>query len=588
MISYIKKIRERIKDGTVNELVSQWKWMGYYIKCYWILISIYTLLGASGSLLGLGTSMVSKNLVDAVTGYNTQKIFEVVCVYVGVGVSQIFINIIKSRIALRIRMKISNEIRSDIFSQILKTDWEALSEYKTGDLLYRINGDAGMVANNILGFFPNMVSVFITFSGAFVVMVKNDPAMALIALAGAPITLLSTRYSTKKMREFQKENQDLASTKMSFNQETFQNLQVIKAFGLVGHFVEQYKEVQDENLQISLEQNKFQAKITILTGLIGQAIGYACYGFAVFRLWRGDISYGTMTMFVTMSGSLRSAFNSIVNLFPTVIRAGISAGRVMEITQLPREEAADEEAVQEMREESKKSGISIRMENVSFWYKGGKPIYENADLSASPGEIIGLIGPSGQGKTTTLRILLGLFHIKKGMALVESKNGTKIQISSATRCFFSYIPQNNTLFSGTIADNMRLLKPDATDDELISVLKTACAWEFVSELEEGIDTQVRESGQRFSEGQKQRICIARALLVNAPVLLLDEATSSLDMATEKSVLHNIMVKEPYKIIIVAAHRPSVFSMCSRVYKIQNKQIREVDESGIEDFLQVSM
>lgn len=587
MIRQIKHYISRIREGRLQELIDQWMWMGHYIRQYWLLVGTYTLLGASGSFLGLGTSMVSRNLVDAVTGQKTGNIAGIAALYAGVGVSQLFINAFKTRLSLRISMKVGNEVRCDIFSQILRTDWEALSKYRTGDLMYRINGDAMSVSNIILTYIPNVVSVFITFGGAFLVMMKNDPVMALIALAGAPISFMSTRFSMRKMREFQKKQMELQSHKTSFNQETLQNMQMIKAFGVVDYFIEQYKETQNQSMAMAMVQNKFQSRMTILTGFIGQLIGYACYGFAVYRLWQGDITYGTMTLFVSMSSSLRGSFSSVLNLLPTAMRAGISAGRIIEIISLPRESVEDTGKAREMLEQSADTGIEVEMSGVSFAYGEDAPVYEDADLKASPGEIIGLIGPSGQGKTTTLRLLLGLYHPGTGEVTVSRPGIETWPVSSAMRCLFSYIPQGNILFSGTVADNMRLLKPDASDEEIVEALKTACAYEFVEVLEEGIHTEVSEGGRRFSEGQKQRLSIARALLVKAPVLLLDEATSALDIATERRVLRNIMRNEPHKTIIVTAHRPSVLSMCSRVYKIAERRVLEVNEEEIQEFLNAS-
>ena len=584
MIKKIKHYIKRIKEGRLKELVSQWLWMGSYMKRYWFLIGTYTLLGASGSFLTLGTSMVSRDLVDAITGQNSLEIVKVVALYVGVGVSQLFINAFKTRLSLRISMKVNNEIRIDIFSQILQTDWEELSKYRTGDLMYRINGDAAMVSNNILTYLPNVVSILISFGGAFIVMVQNDIIMALIALAGAPISFMSTRFSMRKMRDFQRKQMELQSHKTSFNQETLQNMQMIKAFGLVDYFIKQYKDVQDQSIDYAMIQNKFQSKMTILTGFIGQLIGYACYGFAAYRLWQGDISYGTMTLYVSMSSSLRGSFSSVLNLLPTAMRAGISAGRIMEIIQLPRESLEDEQEAKKLLAKAKDIGITVEMKDVSFRYGDNHYVYQNANMIASPGEIIGLIGPSGQGKTTTLRILLGLYHPKAGAVTVSNPGYETIPISSGTRCLFSYIPQGNTLFSGTIADNMKMLRPDASDEEIIEVLKTACAWEFVAQLENGIHTEVSEGGNRFSEGQKQRLSIARALMAKAPVLLLDEATSALDMVSERKVLKNILRRDPLQTIIVTAHRPSVLSICDRVYKIQEGRIDEVDEEGIKAFL----
>lgn len=581
----IKHIIKRIKEGRLKELLEQLAWMAIYVRRYWWLIAIYTFLMTSGSLLSLGSTVVSRDLVDAVTAGNTQIIFSVVFTYVGVGVGQIFINVIRTRISLKIQLKIQNEIREDIFKQIMQTDWEALSEYRTGDLLYRINGDAGMVANSILTFIPTVISVFISFFSAFWIMIQNDYMMAVIALMGAPISLITSRYTMAKMREYTKRNQDFSSNKMAFDQETFQNLQMIKAFGLVPRFIDNFHEVTQESMKISLDQNKFQSLTTIITSLVGQVIGYACYGYALFRLWQGEISYGTMTMFVGMAGSLRGSFSSIVNLAPTLIRACINAQRIIEIITLPRERIQDDKKAKDILSVAGRSGVEILMDNVSFWYQEGQPVYENACFYAKPGEIIGLLGPSGQGKTTTLNLLLGLFHIRKGELKIGNPGHEMIDISSATRCLFGYIPQGNTLFSGTIAQNIAMVKPDATEEEIIEVLKTACAWEFVEQLEEGIHTSVRELGRRFSEGQKQRLSIARALLADAPVLLLDEATSALDMATEKKVLKNILKRDPLRTLIVAAHRPSVFSMCHRVYKVQDGKIKEANHDEVQKFLE---
>ena len=576
---------QRIKEGRLKQIMGEVLWMYAYVRRYWVLIGVYILLGASGSVLGLGTSVVSKDLVDAITGVNSMEIVRVAGTYVGVGVSQIFINAVKSRLSLKVRLKVTNEIRGDIYEQVLRTNWESLAKYRSGDLLYRVNGDAGMVANTILTFLPNVVTTLISFGGAFIIVVQHDPWMALIALMGAPISFLTSRYSAKKMREFQRENQNVASDRTVFDQETFQNLQFIKAFGMIDRVTEKFHKIQQETVDLSLKQNRFQQSMTIATSLVGQAVGYACYGFAAYRLWQGEISYGTMTMFVSMAGSLRGSFSGILGLMPMVIRAGISAERIMEITSLPRDSMEDKEEADAIREESHTSGVYVRMEDVDFAYEEKKWIYRDASFRAEPGEIVALIGPSGQGKTTTLNLILGLYHPQKGTVRVGNPGGKELRASSSTRCMFSYIPQGNTMFSGTIADNMRMVKPEATDEEIRETLEAACAWEFVEKLDHGMDTEVRERGTRFSEGQKQRLSIARALLADAPVMILDEATSALDVATERRVLRRIIKKEPNRTVIVAAHRPSVFSMCSRVYKVGGQRLEEVDEEGIRRFLE---
>lgn len=584
-MSRIKHIIQRIKEGRLKQLIAELLWMYAYVRRYWLLIGFYILLGASGSFLSLGTSVVSKDLVDAVTGVNSMEIVQVAALYVGVGVSQIFINAVKSRLSLKVRLKVTNEIRADIYEKVLRTNWESLAKYRSGDLLYRVNGDAGMVANTILTFLPNVVTTLISFGGAFIIVMRNDPWMALIALMGAPISFITSRYSAKRMRQFQRENQSVASDRTVFDQETFQNLQFIKAFGMLDRVTEKFHSIQQESVDIALKQNKFQQSMTIATSLVGQAVGYACYGFAAFRLWQGQISYGTMTMFVGMASSLRGSFSGILNLAPTVIRAGISAERIMEITGLPRDSMEDKEEAEAIKRKGRDKGVYVHMDDVDFAYEEEKWIYREASFRADPGEIVALIGPSGQGKTTTLNLILGLYHPLKGAITVGNPGGNALKASSSTRCMFSYIPQGNTMFSGTIDDNMRMVKPDASDEEIRSALEAACAWEFVEKLSHGINTEVRERGTRFSEGQKQRLSIARALLADAPVMILDEATSALDVATERRVLRSIIKKEPNRTVIVAAHRPSVFSMCSRVYKVGDRQIAEVDEDGLKRFIE---
>lgn len=584
-MSDVKRIIQRIREGRLKQLTGEILWMYAYVRRYWLLIAVYVLLGASGSVLGLGTSVVSKELVDAVTGVNSRGIVQVACLYVGVGVGQIFVNAVKSRLSLKVRLKVTNEIRADIYEQVLRTNWESLAKYRSGDLLYRVNGDAGMVANTILTFLPNVVTTLISFGGAFLIVIKNDPWMALIALLGAPVSFLTSRYSAKRMRQFQRDNQNVASDRTVFDQETFQNLQFIKAFGMLDRVTEKFHRIQQESVDVALRQNKFQQYMTITTSLVGQAVGYACYGFAAFRLWQGQISYGTMTMFVSMAASLRGSFSGILNLAPMVIRAGISAERIMEITSLPRDSMEDKEEAEEIKKQSLEKGVYVHMEHVDFAYEEEKWIYQGADFRAEPGEIVALIGPSGQGKTTTLNLILGLYHPRKGKIAIGNPAGNELRASSSTRCMFSYIPQGNTMFSGTIADNMRMVKPEASDKEIRAALEAACAWEFVEKLEHGMDTEVRERGTRFSEGQKQRLSIARALLADAPVMILDEATSALDVATERRVLRSIIKKEPNRTVIVAAHRPSVFSMCSRVYKVGDGRIMEMDEQGLQEFLE---
>ncbi|KIR02100.1 hypothetical protein P261_00914 [Lachnospiraceae bacterium TWA4] len=298
------------------------------------------------------------------------------------------------------------------------------------------------------------------------------------------------------------------------------------------------------------------------------------FGYCLFRLWTRDITYGTMTLFLQQRGNLSGAFNSLISIIPGFLNSSISAHRIRELVELPKEvhisKSSDLDAYIQ-------DGFTIQMKDLDFSYIQGKKVITQSEFIAKPGEIVALVGPSGEGKTTMIRLILGLIHPERGQAIILSKDGQEVELNADTRHLFAYVPQGNTILSGTIAENMRVVKEDATDEEIIEALKTACAWDFVEKMPDTINCSIGERGRGFSEGQTQRIAIARAILRNAPILLLDEATSALDVTTERQVLRNIIKQSPNKTCIVTTHRPSVLNMCQRVYRVMETKVCVLDE-----------
>jgi ABC-type bacteriocin/lantibiotic exporter with double-glycine peptidase domain len=324
---------------------------------------------------------------------------------------------------------------------------------------------------------------------------------------------------------------------------------------------------------------------SLLLTTVGFLVSYASYGWGIYRVWSGAISYGTMTMFLSLSGTLTSTLSNLTSLVPTAISLTTSAGRLMDIVEMPREDYSADDDVVRFAEENRQNGISLQLSDISYSYQNGTEVFSHASMEAHPHEIVALVGPSGEGKTTMLRVILSLMPVSGGSAEVLAQNtGEHLPLSPSTRKLFSYVPQGNTMFSGTIAENMRNVKPDATDEEIVDVLKLACAWDFVEKLPDGINSKVGERGGGFSEGQAQRLSIARALLRKSPILLLDEATSALDVAIERRVLRNIMQDDYPRTCIVTTHRPTVLHLCSRVYAIRNKQCVVLDDGEIEKMI----
>lgn len=261
-------------------------------------------------------------------------------------------------------------------------------------------------------------------------------------------------------------------------------------------------------------------------------------------------------------------------IIPSFLNSSVSAHRIRELVELPKEvHVSESEELDPFAED----GFEVLMKDVNFAYVEGTRVITDSYFKACPGEIVALVGPSGEGKTTMIRLILGLIRPQEGEAVIVASNGREIVLNAETRHFFAYVPQGNTILSGTIAENMRMVKEDATDEEIIEALKIACAWDFVEKLPDTINSALGERGRGLSEGQAQRISIARAVLRNAPILLLDEATSALDVTTERKVLRNIIEQKPNKTCIVTTHRPSVLNMCQRVYRVMETKVTELDE-----------
>ena len=579
-MEFIKKVIRKIKEGMLQEMYEETKWMYTYAKKYKFQIVFYIFLGVLTTVMGLASSVGSKYLIDAVTGQDTGNIALIALFIVAMGLFSIGINAITTMISARINIKVNNEIQAEVFDKILVADWISMKEFHSGDLLNRLNGDVNTVASSILSWIPSLITRSAQFFGILAIILYYDPTMAVIALGSAPVMLIVSKTLMKKMRDYNKRMRQVSSDVMSFNEESFQNIQSIKAFDLVGLFSKRLRDVQQNYKDVFLDYNKFSVYTSSFMSVVGMFVAYACFGWGVYRLWTGHITFGTMTLFVQLSGQLSSSFKSIVSLVPSAISATTSAGRIMEFFKIKDESDLEDDKAKLIQNNTQGKGLSVVLDDVEFSYNKNKTVFQHADIVANPGEIVALVGPSGEGKTTMIRLLLGLINTKSGNASIRDINGVSCKISSATRRFFAYVPQGNTIFSGTIAENMRMVKQDATDAEIVEALKAACAYDFVNKLPDGINSKVGERGSGFSEGQAQRLSIARALLRKSPILLLDEATSALDVFTERQVLRNIMNMGYARTCIVTTHRPSVLTMCDKVYKIDSGVVCDIDEKEV--------
>lgn len=579
----LQEIQRHIREGALKKMWRQTGWIYGYARNYWKSMVLYTLLGVLGTGVSLASSLLSKDLVDIITGHETGKLLGTFAAMIGFSIANILVTQISGYASSYISMKVDAEIKNDIFSKMLVTDWESLTEYHTGDLVTRWSSDASNISSGILNWIPNLIIYTVKFVSTLGVVVYYDPTFAVFALLGIPFSALLSRPLLKRMRSNNERSAAMSAKLYGFNQETFSNIQTIKAFDLIGFYIEKLKKLQKEYINMRLDFQKMSMLTAVLMAGIGFIVSYSCYGWGIYRVWSGVISYGTMTMFLSMSGTLTGTVNSLVGLVPTAVSLTISAGRLMDIIEMPREDYSRDEEVRRFGEMYRDQGIGLVMKDITYAYHSGTRVFERAGMEAYPHEIIALVGPSGEGKTTMLRLILSLLRAQEGKAWICAGRDREktVPVSPSTRKLFSYVPQGNTMFSGTIAENLKNVKPDATEKEMEEALKLACAWEFVEKLPDGIYSVVKERGGGFSEGQAQRISIARALLRRSPFLLLDEATSALDVATERRVLKNIMADTYPRTCIVTTHRPTVLNICTRVYAIGEKECRLLNEDEVE-------
>lgn len=564
----------RWKDGTFSEIIDDWKWIFSYSKKYKGAILFYTLLGIFSTSMGLVSSVASKYMIDIITGYQTDKLWIMIVITVGSAIFSLAFSNIIGRISTKLSIYINNDIQADIFDKIIDADWLEINKYSNGDVLNRFNSDVSTVSGNAISWLPSIVIAIYNFVATFIVIWHYDKIMSLLAFASAPVMLLMSKFLITKQREYAKKVKEMSSQLMTFEVETFYNFDTIKSFGISDLYGKKMRMWQSRFKDVSLEYNMFSIKTGIFMSIMGMIVQYAAFGYCLFRLWTHDITYGTMTLFLQQRGNLNSAFNSVISIIPAFLNSSISAHRIRELAQLPKEvHIPESNELDRLAEE----GFEVRMRDVDFSYVEGTRVITQSSFHAHPGEIVALVGPSGEGKTTMIRLILGLIRPEKGQAVMIGADGREVPMNAETRHLFAYVPQGNTILSGTIAENMRMVKEDATDEEIIEALKVSCAWDFVEKMPDTIQSKIGERGRGFSEGQAQRIAIARAVLRDAPILLLDEATSALDVTTERRVLRNIISQKPNKTCIVTTHRPSVLNMCQRVYRVMETKVTELSE-----------
>ncbi len=586
-IASLDILRRKKQDGTLGDILEDWKWIMVRGRGYRLRIIFYTLIGILSTTFGLVSAVANKYVIDIVVGRKIDLLWLAILIMAGSALLGLVLTNGLERLSCRLSVDIRRDVEQDIYGSVLNAEWQDTCRFSNGDLLNRFSSDIETVSDNVVKWLPSVIIAGYSFVATFFVIWYYDRTMALIALSGAPVLVLASRYLLGRQRYYGKMEKEYRSRIVSRESETFYNIDTIKSFGIRERFENSFRELMDGYRTLALESNRFKIFADVCISLVSLAVSFAAFGYALYLLWTDAITYGTMVLFLQQRSSLTSAFQEVAGVLPKFVSSSVSAHRIRELSELPAERTDGKI----YRSTEFPGGLTVTMEDVSFVYEAPgtdqavpgsdqavpSAVLENASLTAAPGEIVALSGSSGEGKTTVLRLLLGIVTPQKGWCGLTAADGQRIRISADTRPLTAYVPQGSSLLSGTIAENLRAVREDASDQDLTAALKAACAWEFVEKLPGGLEYVVGEKGKGLSEGQAQRIAIARAILRDAPVLLLDEATSALDAETERRVLENILEKSPDHTVILTTHRAAVLSLCTRVYRVDGKEIRETEE-----------
>lgn len=457
-------------------------------------------------------------------------------------------------------IKAQNRMQQRMLDRILRSEWTGKETHHSGDMLNRLEQDVGTVVGFLTETIPNTLSVVAMFVGAFVYLFSMDKVLAFVIVGIIPVFVLLSRLYVGQMRRLTRQVRDSDSKVQSVLQETIQHRMLIKTLESDSVMVDRLESTQSELRHRVVRRTAFSVVSNLILN-VGFSIGYLiAFLWAALRMSDQTLSFGGMTAFLQLVNRIQGPARDLTKLAPAFVSVFTAAERLMELEENPLEEQGDPIPIT--------APCGVRLDHISYAYDDGDSnVIERLDFDFYPGSCTAVLGETGAGKTTLIRLILALLHPNEGKVILYNQQEQK-ELSPLMRCNFVYVPQGNTLMSGTIRDNLRLGKLNATEEEIKAALEMSCA-SFVMELPDGLDTVCTEAGGGLSEGQAQRISIARALLRNRPIMLFDEATSALDPETERQLLHNILSNHD-KTVIFITHRPAVVDYCDQTLHLQKQ------------------
>ena len=524
---------------------------------------LQAVLNASIGLLSVGVSLghvwAMKRAIDVASGTVEGNLYWAVGVMAVLILLDFALNIAGTWVRNILGIKAQNRMQQRMLDRLLRAEWKGRNHHHSADILNRLEFDVNNVVNFLTETIPSTLSVLAMFIGAFLYLFSMDKVLAVIVIGIFPMFLAVSKIYVGQMRHLTRQVRDSDSKVQSVLQETIQHRMLIKTLESDSAMVERLGNTQSELRHRVVRRTKFSVFSNMVVNF-GFAFGYlVAFLWAAIRMSAHTLSFGGMTAFLQLVNRIQGPARNLTKLVPAFVSVFTAAERLMELEEDPLEEQGTPIYI--------KAPCGIRLQNVGYAYEdgGGDKVINGLSFDFKPGSCTAILGETGAGKTTLVRMILALVQPQDGE--IEIYHGSTHQaLSPLHRCNFVYVPQGNTLMSGTIRENLRLGKLDATDEEMLHALHVSCA-DFVNDLPDGLNTLCSEQGGGLSEGQAQRIAIARSLLRDRSVMLFDEATSALDPDTERQLLNNILSAHD-KTIIFITHRPAVIDYCDQTLKLE--------------------
>lgn len=480
---------------------------------------------------------------------------------------RLLLRVYAQSLTIKVQARLEMNMRSKLFNSIMMKKYDKINLFHSGELMNRMTSDINIVTDGITNIVPNLLYFITQFVGAFVVLIIFDWKFTMVFIVAGVVISGVTLIFRGKLKKLHKEVQETDGKTRSFFQEAIESLLVVKTFGVEEQFNKKGEQLQMTNYNAKMKRRKVSILANAGFSFVFNAGYLMALVWCALKVCTKAMTYGTLTAVLQLISQIQTPFVNITKVVPQYYAIIASAERIMEIEDIPLEERKNK-SFDAHRFYDKFA--TAKFENIQFNY-GRESVLEKGNASFEKGDFVAIRGISGIGKSTLMKMLLGVFKPKSGEIKLYEKNGDYVEASPTTRALFSYVPQGNYLFSGTLRENILLINPDATKDEIDEALTISDIKDFVYSLPKGLDTVIGEKGLGISEGQAQRLAIARALLSKAPILLLDEATSALDAQTEYNVLKHIKELNQ-KTCIIITHKMAALDVCNKEFIIENKKL----------------